>query len=70
VGNLNEHRLREFEKRIMKTFGPQGTGSDRITEKTAYVEVHNLFPSPNIIRVVKSRTMKAGNVTRMREIHI
>jgi hypothetical protein len=31
-------------------------------------ELHNLYSSPNIIRIIKSRRMKwAGHVTRMRE---
>jgi hypothetical protein len=31
-------------------------------------ELHNLYSSPNIIRIIKSRRMRwAGNVARMRE---
>jgi hypothetical protein len=33
-------------------------------------ELHNLYSSPNIIRMVKSRRMRwAGRVARMGEIH-
>jgi hypothetical protein len=32
-------------------------------------ELHNLYPSPNIIRVIKSRRMRwAGHIARMRDI--
>jgi hypothetical protein len=50
-----EHRLRVFENRVLRRiFGPKE-------------ELHNLYSSPNIIRVMKSRRMRwAGHVARMR----
>jgi hypothetical protein len=37
-------------------------------EKIAYDELHNLYSSPNIVRVIKSRRMRwAGHVARMGE---
>jgi hypothetical protein len=36
-------------------------------KKTAYDKLHNLYCSPNIIRMIKSRWMRlAGNVACMR----
>jgi hypothetical protein len=51
-----EHRLRVFEKRVLKIFGPKRE------------ELHSLYSSPNIVRVIKSRRMRwAGHVARMGE---
>jgi hypothetical protein len=37
-------------------------------EETAYEKFHNLYSSPSIIRMIKSRRMRwAGHVARMRE---
>jgi hypothetical protein len=60
-----EHRLRVFEKRVLKIFGPKSedNGSWR---KLHNDELHNLYSSPNIVRVIKSRRMRwTGNVARM-----
>jgi hypothetical protein len=60
-----EHRLRVFENRVLrKIFGPKREehGSWR---KLHNDELHSLYSSPNIVRVIKSRTMKwAGHVAR------
>ena len=64
-----ERRLRIFENRVPKRiFGPKRnevTGDWR----TLYnVEPNVLHPSPNIVRVIKSRRMRwAGHVARMEE---
>jgi hypothetical protein len=37
--------------------------------KPPYEEVHNLYASPNVVRVIKSRRMRwASHVARMREM--
>jgi hypothetical protein len=51
-----EHRLRVFENRLLRRiFGPKG---DEVTggwRKLHNEELHNLYSSPSIIRVIKSR---------------
>jgi hypothetical protein len=59
-----------FEKRVLRrTFGPQ---RDEVTEgwrKLHNEELHNLYSSPNIIRMIKSRRIRwAGHVARMGDI--
>jgi len=60
-------RLRVYENAVLRrTYGPE---RDEVTEKwrTVYNEEYNdLYSSPNIVRVIKSRTLKwAGHVARM-----
>jgi hypothetical protein len=62
-----EHRLRVFENRVLRRiFGPK---RDEVTgdwRKLHNEELHNLYSSPNIIRMIKSRRMRrAGQVARM-----
>jgi hypothetical protein len=62
-----EHRLRVLEKRVLrKIFGPKSeeNGSWR---KWHNDELHNLYSSPNIVTVIKSRMMWAVHVARMGE---
>jgi hypothetical protein len=63
-----EHRLRVFEKRVLrKIFGPKRE-EDRSYGKLHNDEFHGLYSSPNIVRVIKSRRIRwAENVTRMGE---
>jgi hypothetical protein len=53
-----EHKLRVFENRVLRRiFGPkrEEDGSQR---KLHNDELHNLYSSPNILRVIKSRRMR------------
>jgi hypothetical protein len=52
-----EHRLRVFENRVLRgIFGPK---RDEVTGgwRKLHNELHNLYSSPNIIRMIKSRRM-------------
>jgi len=62
-----ERRLRVFENRVLRgIFGAKGdevTGEGR---KLHNEELNDLYCSPNIVRVIKSRRMRwAGHVARM-----
>jgi hypothetical protein len=62
-----EHRLRMFENRVLRRiFGPR---RDEVTgewRKLHNEERRDLYSSPSIIRIIKSRRMRwAGNVARM-----
>jgi hypothetical protein len=60
------HRLRGFEKRVLRRiFGPKWE-EDGPWRKLHNDEIHSLYPSPNIVRMIKSRRMRwAGHVARM-----
>jgi hypothetical protein len=60
-----ENRLREFENRVLrKIFGPRRDEVMGDWRKLANEELHNLYSSPNIIRMIKSRRMGcAGHVS-------
>jgi len=64
-----ERKLRVFENRVLwRIFGPR---RDEITGDLRRLhngELNDLYASPNIVRVIKSRRMRwAGNVARMGE---
>jgi hypothetical protein len=61
-----EHRLRVFENRVLrKIYGPKRE-EDGSWRKLHNDELHNLYSSPNTVRVIKSRRMRwAGHVARM-----
>jgi hypothetical protein len=61
-----EHRLRVFENRVLRRIC--GTKRDEVTgewRKLHNEELHDLYPSPNIVRVIKSRMGSTGHVARM-----
>jgi hypothetical protein len=62
-----EHRLRVFENRVLRRiFDPK---TDEVTgdwRKLHNEELHNLYSSPNILRMIKSLRMRwAVHVARM-----
>jgi hypothetical protein len=64
-----EHRLRVFENRVLRRiFGPK---KDEVTGKWRKLhneELHDMYSSPRMIRIIKSRRMSwAGHVARMGE---
>jgi hypothetical protein len=67
-----EHRLRVFGNRmLMRIFGPKRDEVMGDWRKLHNEELHNLYSSPNIITMVKSRRMRwAGHVARMGETRI
>jgi len=67
---LREERwLRVFENRVLRRiFGPKRDEVIKEWIKLNNEELNDLCPSPNIVRVIKSRRMRwAGHVARMRE---
>jgi hypothetical protein len=63
-----EHRLRVSENRVLRRiFGPKRE-EDGSWRKLHNDELHDLYFSPNIVRVIKRRRMRwAGHVARMGE---
>jgi hypothetical protein len=63
-----EHRLRVFENRVLRRiFGPKWK-EDGSWRKLHNDELHNLYSSPKIVRVIKSRRMRwAAHVARTGE---
>jgi hypothetical protein len=64
-----EHRLRVFEKRVLRRiFGPKRDDVTGGWRKLHNEDHHNLYSSPSIIRMIKSRRMRwAGHAARMGE---
>jgi hypothetical protein len=56
-----EHRLRVFENRVLRRIF--GLKRDEVTGKLHNEELRDLYPSPSLIRIIKSRRMRwAGHV--------
>jgi hypothetical protein len=64
-----EQRLRVFENRVLRRiFGPEIKGVMGVWRKLHINELHCLYPSPSIMRMIKSRRVRlAENVARLRE---
>jgi hypothetical protein len=62
-----EHRLRVFENRVLRRiFGPKRDEATGGWRKLHNEEFNNLYSSPSIIRMIKSRRMRLeGHVARM-----
>ena len=63
-----ERKLRVFENMVLRIFGPR---RDEVTGEWRRLhneELSDLYSSPNVVRVIKSRRMRwAGHVARMGE---
>jgi hypothetical protein len=61
-----EHKLRVIENRVLRRiFGPKKDGVTGGWRKLYNKELHNLYSSPSIIRIMKSRRMRlAEHVAR------
>jgi hypothetical protein len=56
---MEEHRLRLFENRVLRRiFGPKRSEVTGGWRKLHNEELHNLYSSPNIIIMIKSRSMR------------
>ena len=63
-----EGRLRVFENRILRRIFESERDENREWRMLHTEELHSLYRSPKIVRVIKSRRMRwAGHVARMKE---
>jgi len=66
---MEERRLRAFENRVLRRiYGPKRDEVIRERRKLHNAEHNDLYSSPNIFHVIKSRRMRwAGHIVRMEE---
>ena len=66
---IRKSKLRVFENGLLRRiFGPRRDGVTREWRQLHNEEFNDLYSSPNIFRVIKSRRVRwAGHVARMRE---
>jgi hypothetical protein len=63
----DEHRLKVLENRVLRIFGPKRDEVIGGWRKLHNEELHNLYASSNVIRMIKSWRMRwAGHVARNR----
>jgi hypothetical protein len=63
-----ERSLRMFENKVLRIFGPKRDKVRREWRKLHNEKLHDLYSSPNFLRVIKSRRMRwLGHVVHMGE---
>jgi hypothetical protein len=63
-----DHRLRVFKNRVLRKIFVPKSEEDGSWRKLHNDELHSLYSSPNIVRVIKSKRMRwAGHVARVGE---
>ena len=73
MDSINKCERRGFRSaylgsKLSRIFGPKRDGVTAEWRKLHNEELNSLYPSPNIVRVIKSRRMRwAGHVARMEE---
>jgi len=67
---MEEHRLMVCENRVLRRiFGPKREEVAGGCRRLHNEELHKLYVSPNVIKVIKSRRIRlAGNIARMGKI--
>jgi hypothetical protein len=53
-----EHRLRDFQNRVLRKISGLKREEDKSWRKMHNDELHSLFSSPNLFRVIRTRGMR------------